>query len=616
MSKKVSDLIAEFLEVRGIDTVFGIIGSANSHIFDSITNRGYTRIICVHHEQAAVLAAGAYFRTNGKLSAALVTAGAGSSNAVTGVVSNWADSIPCIVISGQEQSFHIDAHRKNNLRMWGIQGFDSPDMVKKVTKYSKTVINEPNGIASNVQFLLEYAYDYSLEGRPGPVWLDFPFDIQAKQIESREWNPPKSRNTSTQYDAAPMVIEDDLNYVIDCLEKSERPVIWGGHGVRLAGAKEEFRQLVETLEVPTILTWSAIDLLEEDHSYHYGRAGVNGQRRSNFIIQNSDLILVIGSRLSLLQAGYDIKNFNPDAKILFVDVSSNEWQKYREIYDRFIQMDAKYFITELQKKSKSFRKDEWISYCDDMWDKYPLVEPSHNSEDAEYVNSYEFIDQMCHHLHDDQIIVTDMGTGLLSGHYSMKLKPGQTMFTSLGLGEMGYGLPGAIGASFAGEGRQVLCLNCDGGMMMNLQELQTIIHHKLPIKIIVFNNDGYLMIKHTQKLLFNGSYNSVDRNTGVSLPDFTKLGDAFGFETYTISGYTPGMTTETLKMFFGNMNPAICEVFMSPEQRFIPKVMGVPQDDGTITPASLEEMTPLLPYDEIVKAMPWGLSERSKGIKR
>jgi acetolactate synthase I/II/III large subunit len=615
MNIKVSDLVAEFLEKLEIKVVFGIIGSANSHIFDSISKRGYTQIVCVHHEQAAVMSAGAYFRTSGKLSAALVTAGAGSSNAVTGVVSNWADSIPCIIISGQEQTYHIKNHA--NLRMYGIQGFDSPKMVEKVTKYAKTIMEE-----KTVQDELEKAYKTTLSSRPGPVWLDFPFDIQAKTIESREWNLELPR-AEFQFDAAPNLIFTDIQYVIDCLKKCERPVIWGGHGVRLSGAKEEFREMVSTLKIPTILTWSAIDLLSEDNDYYFGRAGVNGQRRSNFIIQNSDLILVLGSRLSLLQAGYDINNLAPKAKIIMVDIDTNEWHKYHQKYDRFIQMDCKYFIKELMSVSQntvvapvSYIKHEWLNYCFKIREEYPLKEPIHIDSSEEYLNSYNFIDEMCKYMHDDQIIVTDMGTALLSGHYSIKLTKNQTMFTSLGLGEMGYGLPGAIGAAFAAPDREVLCLNCDGGMMMNLQELQTIIHHKLPIKIVIFENDGYLMIKHTQKLLFNGTYNSVNWETGVSTPDYCELGEAFGFNTYGIRGYGKYIIPETLRNFFADERPSILTVKMDPEQDFLPKVKGVPQDDGNIVPASLEEMSPLLPYNKIESAMKWGLSEKSKQIKR
>jgi acetolactate synthase-1/2/3 large subunit len=610
MNIKVSDLVAEFLEKLEIKVIFGIIGSANSHLFDSISKRGYTQIVCVHHEQAAVMAMGAYFRTSGKLSATVVTAGAGAANAVTGVVSNWADSIPGIIISGQEQSFHVKNYA--GMRMYGIQGFDAPKMVADVTKYSKTIMDE-----HTVQDELEHAYVTTLGGRPGPVWLDFPFDIQGKMTESREWKLTRPDNR-LKFDAAPIVIAEDLAYVIDELEKSERPVIWGGHGVRLAGAKEEFGQLVEILQVPTILTWGGIDLLSERHPFHFGRAGVSGRRSSNFIIQNSDLIIVMGSRLSLLQTGYDINNFAPNAKIIFIDIDPSEWRKYKERYDRFIQMDCKYFIQLLTPRAKSFWKNEWMAYCDKMRKEYPLPENTHVDGGDQFINSYNFIDEMCKYLRDDQIITTDMGTGLLSGHYSMKLRPKQIMFTSLGLGEMGYGLAGALGAAFAEPTRQVLCLNCDGGMMMNLQELQTIIHHQLPIKIIVFNNDGYLMIKHTQKLLFNGTYNSVDTKTGVSLPDFSKLGKAFGYQTYQIDGETRrhNKTSDVLTAFFGDMKPAICEVFMDPEQAFIPKVKGVPQDDGSIVPASIEEMSPLLPYLKIEEAMPWSLSQKSKDIKR
>lgn len=607
MSIKVSDLIAEFLEKCQIKTVFGIIGSANSHIFDSIAKRGYTEIICVHHEQAAVMAAGAYFRTSGKLSAALVTAGAGSSNAITGVVSNWADSIPSIIISGQEQTFHLNKHA--GMRMFGIQGFSATSAVKEVTKYSQTIMDE-----NTVQDALEYAYRVTLSDRPGPVWLDFPFDLQAKMVKSREWNiiSPTYR---PQYDAAPVLVQLQLNEVQKYFKESKRPVIWGGHGVRLAGAKEEFRKLIAQLQVPTILTWSAIDLLSENNPYYCGRAGVQGQRRANFIIQNADFILVLGSRLSLLQAGYDITKLNPNAKIILVDIDDEEWYKYHEIYDSYIRMDCKYFIEEYLKQPIPEVNPEWLEFCQKIKTLYPILEPYHQHNEP-YVNSYKFIHDMSPYLPNNAIITTDMGTGLLSGHYSIRLTADQTMFTSLGLGEMGYGLPGAIGASFANRDRMVICLNCDGGMMMNLQELQTIITHKLPIKIFVFNNDGYLMIKHTQKLLFKGSYNSVDAKTGVTLPNYSKLGEALGFQTYQIHHSEIGSLPYIWSSIFIDNKPVICEVFMDPEQNFYPKVKGVPQDDGTIVPASLEEMTPLLPYDEIVKAMPWGLSERSKTIKR
>ena len=602
---KVSDLIAEFLEKAEIKVVFGIIGSANSYIFDSITKRGYTEIVCVHHEQAAVMAMGAYFRACGKMSAAIVTAGAGSSNAITGVVSNWADSIPGIIFSGQEQSTLLNKY--DGLRMYGIQGFDSPRMVKGVTKYSKT-ITDPN----SVQDELEIAHFITQAQRPGPVWLDFPFDVQSKMVENRKWNLKPAYVWS---DAAPVLIRRDLDYVLKHLQEAKHPVIWAGHGVRLAGMKEEFKKLVEQLKIPVLLTWSAIDLLHDEHPLYFGRAGVSGMRHSNFIIQNCDFLLVIGSRLSLLQTGYDINQFAPHAKIVVVDTDPSEWKKHPPTkYSRIIHMDCRLFIKELLNASKPCNVLDWIEYCLSMKRKYPLLEECHKDGGPNYLNSYRFISKLCDYIDDDAIIVTDMGTGLLSGHYSMRLKPNQLMFTSLGLGEMGYGLPGAIGAAKAFPGRQVICLNCDGGMMMNLQELQTIVHHKLPIKIVVFNNDGYLMIKHTQDLLFKGYRTAVDKKTGVSLPNYQKIGQSFEIRSNQLKSWSDFDSAITNWLYY--KMPAILEVFMDPEQEFVPKVKGVVNEDGTITPAPLEEMSPLLPYKDIEEAMIAGVNEKSKLIKR
>jgi acetolactate synthase I/II/III large subunit len=609
---KVSDLIAEFLEVYQIKTVFGIIGSANSHIFDSINKRGYTEIVCCHHEQAAVLAMGAYYRTCGKLSAAIVTAGAGSSNAVTGVVSNWADSIPGIIFSGQEQTKYIKEYK--NLRMWGIQGFDSPDMVEKVTKYATTVMNE-----KDVQSELEWAYQKCLWGRPGPVWLDIPFDVQAKQIDVQKWNNEaisKHKKVLKFNQQSCKTGKENFNYVIKSIEKSKRPLLLAGNGVRLSGVKSEFEKLVNSLKVPVQLTWGAVDLLDNNNPYYFGRSGVTSQRHANFIIQNCDLLIVMGCRLSLLQTGYDINDFAKHAKIIMIDIDRNEWLKYEKKYDKFILSECGHFIENLnemlEKNPLKSHKTEWIQYCQEQTSKYPLELKCHDN--GQYINSYKFVEKIQEYMKDDQIIVTDMGTALLTAFYQLKLKPKQTMFTSLGLGEMGYGLPGAIGAAFADRNRQVLCLNCDGGMMMNLQELQTIVHHNLPIKIVVFNNDGYLMIKHTQKLLFKGHYTCVDKTTGVTCPNFYKLGNAFGFKSFSLKDWSS--CDEILNEFMNCEGPAICEAFMSPEQDFLPKVKGVLKQDNTILAAPLEEMTPLLPLNEIEENMISGVNPKSNEIKR
>ena len=588
---KVSDLIAEFLKEKEINTVFGIIGSANSHIFDSIDKLGYTKIINTHNEQAAVIAMGAYYRASGKLSAAIVTAGGGATNAVTGVVSNWADSIPGLIISGQENYNYVST--QEHLRMYGTQGLNITKMVKDVTKMSIPFSDE-----MDIQDTLELLHATTISGRPGPCWLDVPMNLQAKKVEKHEW---------VKYFYYPD--EPDTNTIIEALNNAKRPVIIGGHGVRLADAKDEFRAFVDKLKAPTLLTWSGIDLLDNDNPYFFGRFGLYGQRAANFIVQNADLVLVFGSRLALPQVGYDFSQFARDAKIIVVDIDEMETKKYPVTH---IKADCLETLENLL-LAPTTTNDEWLGQCNDIKQRYPWVDEEIHKDNG-YLNSYKFIDRLSHHLSDNHIITTDMGTALLSGHQAIKLKPNQTMFTSLGLGEMGYGLPGALGAQAACPNRPVLCLNCDGGIMMNLQELHTIIENDMPIKIVIFNNDGYLMIKHTQKMLFKGDYVSVDKKTGIGLPTFSRLMPAFGYNYYELKQWDDfDIIVDT---FLSDPKAAALEVFMDPEQDFVPKVKGVLKEDGSIFPPPIEEMSPLLPFDVVKNEMIAGISEKSKLIKR
>jgi acetolactate synthase-1/2/3 large subunit len=593
---KVSDVVAEFLKHKQIDTVFGIIGSANSHIFDSIQNLGYTKIICTHHEQAAIMAMAAYYRASGKLSAAIVTAGAGASNAITGVISNWADSIPGFILSGQEPSTYLDVHK--NLRMYGTQGFSAYEMVKNVTKYSNVLLN-PSSIHSE----LETLYNISVSGRPGPTWLDIPLDSQAKKVKFKGFSnySNKSLRTTDAYNYA-----DDI---IKLINQSKRPLILGGMGIKLSSAKDKFKKFINATQLPTTLSWSGIDLLPTNHSCNYGRFGLYGQRAANFIAQNADLIVVLGSRLALPQVGYDFSQFARGAKIVVVDIDELELNKYERTikYNHNVSIVLDKLLENVTKINPDI--SEWKTKCDYYRTEYPIINDDY--KDDKYVNSYSFVNTLTQQLSDNEIIVTDMGTGLLSGHQAGHLKENQTMFTSQGLGEMGVGLPYAIGAAFAEPNKQITCLNCDGGIMMNLQELQTIVQHNLPIKIFIFNNDGYLMIKHTQKLFFNGRYNSVDSSTGIQLPEFERI--AYGFNIpYARIDKIEDLSTINLE----HKGPIIIEVFMDPEQNFIPKVKGVILEDESIFAPPLEEMSPLLPFETIQKEMIVDISEKSKRIKR
>jgi acetolactate synthase I/II/III large subunit len=580
---RLSEVIVDYLEANKIEIVFGIIGSANSFIFDSIQKRGTIKLVSVHHEQAAVMAMGAYYRATGKMAAALVTAGGGSSNAFTGILSNWADSIPGVILSGQEQSYYVEDYKE--MRMYGVQGYNSVKTFADCTKMSARLTVE------NVHETLKAAFKVTQINRPGPVFLEVPFDVQGQMVK-------KQPIEIFENDTYPILYNDTLS-IIEQLNQSKKPVIIGGHGVKLSHSEKLFKTFVEKHNLPAILTWSAVDLLEETHPNNYGRSGVQGQRSSNFIVQNCDLLIVMGSRLSLLQTGYSRKDFVPHAKIIHIDIDPSETNKFDGLR---INEDVGSILFTLNELSSKINIDttDWNKYCNDIRNKYSRVIPEHL---ADPTNSYTFIDTFSNKLPDNYTIVTDMGTALLSGFYGFNLKPNQKMFTSLGLGEMGYGLAAAVGAGFGGK--PVMCLNCDGGMMMNLQELQTIKTHNLPVKVVIFNNDGYLMIKHTQKMLFNGNKTCVDKNTGVELPEYKKIAEAFGYEYFT-----------DMDEFLNYDGHAFLEVFMDHEQEFIPKVRGLKLQDGSIQAGLLEEMSPILPFNTIQNIMISGINERSKTIAR
>jgi acetolactate synthase-1/2/3 large subunit len=603
---KVSDAIASFLKNNEIRHVFGIIGSANSHIFDSIYNLGYTEIVCVHHEQAATMAMQTYYRVTGKISAALVTAGGGSSNAITGVMSAWADSLPGVVISGQENVRFI-----NNMlpmRMWGIQGYDSTEMVRKITKYAARVMDPKDAI-----YELEKAYYIAGEGRPGPVWIDYPMDVQGSKLPAinlAHFTAPEG----DQGRPAPDTVQ--LDEVETLIRASHRPVFWLGHGIRLTGAEAKVRPLLDVCPFPTLISWAGLDMLEGTHPLNFGRAGVYGDRAANFVVQNADLVIAIGNRMAIPMIGYEHSEFAREAKVVQVDIDQLELDKTRDISDVALLADAGRFIDALLARFTAHPIEaaafqEWVTTCRGYRNKYPLVGPEHADANG-YINSYRFIDKLCEHFKPDQIVTTDMGTALLSGHEAIRLKSGQRLMTSTGVGEMGYGLPAAIGASFARNKGEVICLNCDGGMMMNLQELQTVAHHRLPIKLIIFNNDGYLMIKHTQKNLFQGRYSATNAVSGVTCPDFGKIAAAFDMPYFSIK------TWDDFDAAIGQIQaaegPVICDVFMNPEQYFYPKLSLALRKDGSIVSPPLEDMSPLLSRNEMKENMIIGMHPKSQEL--
>jgi acetolactate synthase-1/2/3 large subunit len=601
---KTSDLLAEALEDLGIQHVFGIIGAGNVHLFEAIARRGYTEIICVHHEQAACMAMQIYYRTCGKLSASLLTTGAGSTNGVTGVVSAWADSIPCLVIAGNENSKFTKP--ESPYRMWGVQGYDSVDMVRKVTKYAHRVTSADQAVLE-----LQKAAHIALDQRPGPCWIEIPMDIQASRIDpnsSAQFVPPAPNSDSTPQ------LAGQIDHVVDALLLARRPLLWLGNGIRLAGAEKQIEPLLNLLGVPTLVSWAGIDMVKSSHPLVFGRAGVYGQRAANFILQNCDYLLTIGTRLAIPQIGYDLSELARGARIDVVDIDPDEAEKHQTRVREKIVCDASVFMKELigriQQRVIS-RQTDWIAQCNAYQDQFPWVGSEH-ADQGDFMNSYRFMERLNSFFKKDQVVVTDMGTALLSGHQVLRIADGQRLMTSTGLGEMGYGLPAAIGASFALNRGEVMCLNCDGGMMLNLQELQTIVHHKLPIKLFIFNNDGYLMIKHTQNALFKTGYVGTDKASGVSCPDFSKIATAFDMPAYQIHNWDE--CDDALAKVQAATGPVICEVFMHPEQLFTPKLSLVVKEDGTLVSPPLEDLSPLVPREVLARAMLVGMHEKSKSL--
>ena len=608
---KVSDLIAIFLKKKKIKYIFGIIGSANSHIFDSIEKLGYTQIICVHHEQAATMAMQTYYRVKKEITVALITAGAGSSNSITGVMSAWADSIPGMVISGQENTRFISSMKK--MRMWGIQGYDSTLMAEKITKYQKRVLD-----INYTNYELEKAYNISLEGRPGPVWLDFPIDVQGsftlaknlKVFRSKIINKNKKMKFSKKI---------NINSIQNIISKSKRPIFWLGHGIRLSAKKDflKVEKLLRQYPFPTLLTWAGMDILNSNHPLNFGSAGVYGNRHSNFILQNCDLVIAIGNRMAIPMIGYEHSELARKAKFIQVDIDQLELDKLKDIVDLPILSDATEFINFLIKNKQQLKFDKkaiqnWILRCKKYKKDYPKIEKCHEDKNG-YINSYRFIDKLCDELSEKDIITADMGTALLSGHQAFKIKRNQRFMTSTGLGEMGFGLPAALGACFAHNKREIINLNCDGGMMLNLQELQTISHHNLPIKIFIFNNDGYLMIKHTQKNLFKGRYVGVDKKSGISCPDFFKVAKAFNMKYFSITNWKDFY--KVIPLIKKTKSPIICDVFMDPEQTFYPKVSLTLAGDNKIVSPPLEDLSPILERKTFFSEMIIPPHQKSKSIK-
>ncbi len=588
---RLADFVIKFLEEKKIDTVFTVSGGGSIFLCDALYKSKKLKYIACHHEQAVSYAAESYSRVKNKPGAAIVTTGPGGTNCASGVACCWIDSVPTIFISGQV--FLNQTIGNSGLRQIGVQEFDIVNMVKSSTKYA-VIVKKPN----EIKYHLEKAYNICTEGRPGPVWIDIPANIQNAEI-----NPKKliSYKPETKIKKS-FALDKKIKKIAKLFLKYDRPMFHVGHGVKISNGQNYIRKIVDKYKIPFALTWNASDLIESSHPSYVGRPGAFAERGSNFIIQNCNLYISVGTRLPFMVTGYNSKDFARRAKKVMVDIDKNEVRKSKiELHDK-INCDASYFLKTLLKylPNKIKLSKSWLDYCKNVRKKYPIVLEKFKSQ-KKFVNSYYFVDLLSDVLNKKDIIVTDMGLSFVGTHQTFKVKKGQKLYTNSGHAPMGWGLPAAVGACYASKKRRIICLVGEGGLQMNIQELATIMHNKLPIKIFIYNNGGYLTIKQTQQLGFESRIMGSNSNSGISFPDYKKIAQSHKIK-YTKITNNKNLKKKINKILVGN-KPVICELMLDHNQEQMPKAINKRMPGGKSVPTKYEDMYPFLSPNEIQENM-------------
>jgi len=588
---KLSDYIIKYLEELNVKHMFMLPGGGAMHLNDSLGKSKKIEYVCCLHEQACAIAAEAYARVTNNIGLLMVTTGPGGTNALTGIAGAFIESTPIIVISGQVKI--MDQIRDQNIRQQGMQELDIVSIVKPITKYA-AMVTDPKSI----KYHLDKALFEAKNGRPGPVWLDIPLDIQASMIDE---NKLESFNNNLQvYDELPNKITE----IIDILNNSERPVLLAGNGIRLSGGIENFQELINLLDIPVLTTWNGIDLIWEDHPLYYGRPGGLGHRYANFIQQNSDFFLTIGARLNLLQTGYNFDGFARCAKKIMVDIDKNELHKINVRPDIPINADANEFIKEfIKQKDKIVIKNRkvWFDYCTNVKIKYPLITQEMRNQ-KELVNSYLLLEEISNQMQPNDVYVAgSSGSCIDISMQGFKVKKGQRVFTTKGLASMGYGLPSTIGAVLASGGKRTVCVNGDGGFQMNIQELETIHRLNLPIKIFVLDNHGYAAIKGTQTNLFNGHLVGCTRDSKLTMPNIIDVAKAYKLRTVEINKNSE-LQLKIKETLEGN-DSVICVVSVPIDLQAMPKQVSYKRKDGQMESLPLEYMNPPLSEEELKSNM-------------
>lgn len=597
MKIKLSNYVAQFLVEYGLSTVFTVTGGGAMHLNDALGHQDGLHCVYQHHEQACAIAGEAYARMHNQIGVVCVTTGPGGTNAITGVLGGWLDSIPMLVISGQVRYDTTARSTGLGIRAMGDQEFDICRAVDCMTKYCEMVIDP-----LDIRYCLEKALYLAQTGRPGPCWLDIPLNVQGAVIETDELRAFDPGECADERPDEPS--RQTIQMILDKIRAAKRPVINAGNGIRISGGYEEFSRLVEALNIPVVTGWNSIDLMPDDHPLYVGRGGIMGDRAGNFAIQNSDLVLSLGSRLSIRQVGYNYTTWAREAYTIVVDVDGEELKKPTLHVDMPVCADVKDVMRMLNEElgGETLETEKfWLEKCAHWKKEYPVVLPKHYEQKG-LVNVYAFIREVSRVLPENAVTVVGNGSACVVGSHGYVIKKGQRFIINSAVASMGYDLPAAIGACVAEGGTDIVCLSGDGSIQMNLQELQTIRTNRLPVKIFVINNNGYHSIRQTQTNFFGEPYVGIGpQSHDLEFPDMEKIAYAYGYPYFRCE--SNDKLPETIRHALAEEGAVICEVVVSTDQNFEPKSATKRLEDGTLVSPPLEDLAPFLDRDTFRKEM-------------
>ena len=590
---KLSDYVVKFFEKQRVENMFMVSGGGCMHLVNSFGSSERIKFWCTHHEQAAAMAAEGYAKMKNDLCVVLTTSGPGATNTITGVLDCYQDSIPVVFISGQAKSKQTVYNSGiESLRQFGVQEANIIPIVQSITKYAVEV-NEP----MKIRYYLEKAVYEAKSGRPGPVWLSIPLDVQSANVNVEELEGFAEPDEKDRY----MPTEEEMHYFSEELKKAKRPVIIAGHGIRLAGACELLETFVHRCKIPVVTPIMGIDVLAGEDECNIGRVGTKGTRAGNFAMQNADLILSFGSRLAVSVVGHEYELFAREAKVLVVDVDKEEHTKKTIDIDRVFQCDVKKFLKSIQCYMDEVPVyQEWLSKCQEWKKSYPVVLPQYE-DDKKGINYYKFVDLLNRHMSADMPVVSDAGSAFYVVAQAVDLKKGQRHITTGGTATMGFTLPAAIGVSVANPGSAVVAVTGEGSFMQNLQEMQVLKYHDMNIKVFIMNNDGYFSIHQTQKKFFQGNFVGEGAQSGISFTDMEKVAYAFGIPYYKLESINK--CEENLSQILNEKGPAMIEVMVTPDMEVIPTNASLMREDGVLVSKPLEDMYPFLDREEFLENM-------------